>query len=88
MAVTTALDFQRNIGRYQEIAQREPVEITRHGRPALVLLSAEEYERLKGGSGRDATDDFWAKAERFRKSLEGRPFTPSEVLVREGRDER
>jgi prevent-host-death family protein len=47
MAVTTALNFQRNIGRYQELAQREPVEITRHGRRSLVLLSAEEYERLK-----------------------------------------
>ncbi len=47
MAVTTALDFQRNIGRYQELAQREPVEITRHGRRSLVLLSAEEYARLR-----------------------------------------
>jgi PHD/YefM family antitoxin component YafN of YafNO toxin-antitoxin module len=29
------------------MAQREPVRITSHGRDSLVLLSAEEYRRLK-----------------------------------------
>jgi prevent-host-death family protein len=47
MPKTTAQDFQRHIGRYQDLAQREPVEITRHGRRHLVLMSADEYERLK-----------------------------------------
>lgn len=84
MAVTTALDFQRNIGRYEELAQREPVEITRHGRPSLVLMSAEEYGRLK----KQDRAEFWERVDKFRQSLAGRTFTPSEVLVREGRDER
>ena len=47
MARTTAMEFQRQIGRYQDLALQEPVEITKHGRSRLVLLSIEEYKRLK-----------------------------------------
>lgn len=43
----SAADFQRNIGRYQEIALRQPVAVTRDGRESCVLLSTEEYHRLK-----------------------------------------
>ena len=34
-------------GRVVQTALREPVSITNHGREHLVLLSAEEYHRLK-----------------------------------------
>ena len=47
MASITSADFQRGFGRWREVAQREPVVITSHGRESLVLLSAEEYRRLK-----------------------------------------
>jgi PHD/YefM family antitoxin component YafN of YafNO toxin-antitoxin module len=43
----SAADFQRNIGRYQDIALRQPVAITRNGRESCMLLSTEEYNRLK-----------------------------------------
>lgn len=43
----TAADFQRNIGRYQDIALRRPVAVTRNGRDSCVFISAEEYGRLK-----------------------------------------
>lgn len=43
----TSADFQRNIGRYQDEALKKPVAITKNGRPRTVLISAEEYERLK-----------------------------------------
>ncbi len=46
MAQTSALEFQRNFGEYQHAAQREPVEITRHGRRELVLMSADHYDWL------------------------------------------
>ncbi len=39
--------FQKNFGRYKESVIREPVTITNHGRDSLVLLSADEYRRLK-----------------------------------------
>ncbi|MTJ80506.1 MAG: type II toxin-antitoxin system Phd/YefM family antitoxin [Telmatospirillum sp.] len=40
-------DLQRNSGVLQEAALREPVVITHHGRDRLVLMSFQEYERLK-----------------------------------------
>lgn len=46
MTKTTALEFQRKFGDYQHKAQREPVEITRHGRRELVLMSADHYDWL------------------------------------------
>lgn len=39
--------FLKAYGRISETALREPVTITSHGRDRLVLLSAEEYRRLK-----------------------------------------
>jgi prevent-host-death family protein len=43
----SASEFQRDIGRYQDIASREPVALTRDGAESCVLISAEEYRRLK-----------------------------------------
>jgi PHD/YefM family antitoxin component YafN of YafNO toxin-antitoxin module len=40
-------DVQRHIGRYQDLALTQPVVITRNGRKRTVLISAEEYVRLK-----------------------------------------
>ncbi|MCC6471302.1 MAG: type II toxin-antitoxin system prevent-host-death family antitoxin [Alphaproteobacteria bacterium] len=52
MARATALQFQRKIGEYQHRARREPVEITRHGRRELVLMSADHYDWLVAASRR------------------------------------
>jgi len=46
MAQTSAVEFQRNFGEYQHAARCEPVEITRHGRRELVLMSADHYDWL------------------------------------------
>jgi prevent-host-death family protein len=40
-------EFLKSYGRISETALREPVSITSHGRERLVLLSADEYRRLK-----------------------------------------
>ena len=47
MLMITSADFQRNFGRYQDEALKEPIAITRNGRERLVVLSTEEYHRLK-----------------------------------------
>ena len=47
MKRVSAQELQRNIGEVQDMALVEPVAITHHGRERLVLLSAEEYDRLK-----------------------------------------
>jgi prevent-host-death family protein len=52
MTQTTALEFQRRFGEFQHRAQREPVEITRHGRREFVLMSAEHYDWLRAAAKR------------------------------------
>jgi prevent-host-death family protein len=47
MITITSVEFQRHFGRYQDEALKEPVSITRNGRERIVVLSAEEYNRLK-----------------------------------------
>ena len=52
MAQISALEFQRKFGEAQHQAQREPVEITRHGRREFVLMSAEHYDWLTAAAKR------------------------------------
>jgi prevent-host-death family protein len=52
MAQTTAMAFQRKFGAFQHQAQRQPVEITRHGRRELVLMSADHYDWLVAAARR------------------------------------
>ncbi len=52
MAQTTAVEFQRKFGEFQHEARREPVEITRHGRRELVLMSADHYDWLVAAARR------------------------------------
>jgi len=47
MLSVSAAEFQRNFGRYQDEALKQPVSITRNGRERLVVLSIDEYQRLK-----------------------------------------
>ncbi len=43
----TSREFQRKFRRFQKEALQAPLSITRNGRDCLVLLSVEEYARLK-----------------------------------------
>ena len=42
-----ATKFTRNFVRYREIAQREPVAVTSHGRATGYFVSAVEFEELQ-----------------------------------------
>ena len=50
MAITTlsSREFNQDTGRTKKAASRGPVFITDRGKPAHVLLSIEEYQRLSG----------------------------------------
>jgi len=68
MKVTTA-DFIKNYGTLADKALSEPVTITKNGRDRLVLVSADEYARLKRRDRRvvrleDFTEDEMALIER------------------------
>ena len=53
----TATEFQQNVGRYQDAAQREPVAITKNGRTHTVLMSAAFFEMvMKGRVARPVED--------------------------------
>lgn len=47
MTIVTSSEFLKNYGELARKAQREPVTITNHGRDSLVVISAEEFKRLK-----------------------------------------
>jgi len=47
MARVPAGEFQREFGGLRGVAHREAVIVTSHGRDDVVLLSAEEYQRLR-----------------------------------------
>jgi prevent-host-death family protein len=47
MTRVPASEFQRQFGRLRGVAHREAVIVTSHGRDDVVLLSAEEYQRLR-----------------------------------------
>lgn len=48
MNIATIADFVRNFGRYHDEARIEPVVLTKHGRPSVVLISIELFEELTG----------------------------------------
>jgi prevent-host-death family protein len=53
----SSTEFQQNIGRYQDVALREPVTITKNGRDHTVLVSAHLFEAaLKGRIARKIED--------------------------------
>jgi len=47
MITVSSAKFQRNFGHYQDVALIEPVAVTRNGRERIVVLSVDEYHRLK-----------------------------------------
>ena len=79
MAKVGSLEFQRKFAEVQHQAQREPVEITRHGRREFVLMSAEHYDWLKAAAQRthrtaDAADVVIDVVERAEMGPEHAPL--------------
>jgi prevent-host-death family protein len=59
----SASEFQQAFGALSDKARSEPVVITKHGRDSLVVMSADEWERLKRrdrrvGQTRDLSDEW------------------------------
>lgn len=74
----------------EEIVARLKQRAARHGRSAeaehrAILRAALEWELPEAGEGGLSWDE---RAAKLREALKGRHHTPSEVLLRESRDER
>jgi prevent-host-death family protein len=74
MRSVAATEVKQRLGQYLETALVEPVMIEKSGRPAVVMLSITEYERLR------ALEDAWW-GERARQALEG-GFTGADETLR------
>lgn len=88
MAKVTAAEFQKNFGRYRDIAQREAVAITNHGRESVVLISADEYARFRALDERKAefvwemSDDALARLQVTEPEAEAEAFNDEQVAPR------
>jgi prevent-host-death family protein len=69
MVKVSSAEFQKNFGRYQDVALTQPVTVTRNGRDRMVMLSVEEYHRLK---------------RRDRRVMSPRDFTDADLAAIEG----
>ena len=79
MEIVPAAEFQRKIGHYQDKALVEPIVVTRNGRQRVVLLSADEFKRLKRRDRQvmtpiDFTDEDIAALETVRAPAEAARF--------------
>ena len=79
MIKVSAAEFQRNIGRYQDIALTQPVVVARNGRERTVMISVEEYHRLKRRDRRvmgleDFTDEDISALEKTRAPEAAKAF--------------
>jgi prevent-host-death family protein len=57
MQSMSAKDAKYGFGRLIDLARAKPIMVAKHGRPVVVVMSVEEYERLKnsevGGGDRN-----------------------------------
>lgn len=69
MVTVTAAEFQKQFGRFRDLALKSPVSVTHHGRESLVLISNDEYQRLKALDARQSVYP-WEMAEYLVEALE------------------
>jgi antitoxin Phd len=50
MRTISAIATKARFGQLLDAAERAPVTVTRKGRPAAVVMSVEDYERLRGAA--------------------------------------
>lgn len=51
MQSMSAKDAKDGFGRLIDLARLEPVTVEKHGRPVVVVMAVEEYERLRESAG-------------------------------------
>jgi prevent-host-death family protein len=47
MLEVSSADVQKNFSTYRVAAENEPVQVSHYNKPSVVIISAEEYNRLK-----------------------------------------
>ena len=80
----SSTEFQARAGLYIELSAKEPIVITKHKRPARVLVDYEEYNRLKKYDTRVALtagefDDVFS--EELKEGYQGEPTPDLDHLM-------
>jgi prevent-host-death family protein len=57
MKSLSARDAKYGFGRLIDLARAEPVAVLKHGRPVVVVMAIEEFERLKAKRAADTPQD-------------------------------
>jgi antitoxin Phd len=84
MITKSSAEAQNQFGQLLDLAQREPVAITRHGRPAAFVISAQEmdtFKALRDERRRQIAQDWeeWRKEAREGMTAEAAALTDEEV---------
>ena len=94
MITKTSAQAQNEFGQLLDLAQREPVAITRHGRPAAFIIAGREmegFEEYWKSRGRRAVAafDHWAEKYANEVSPEAQRLTDEDIvrMVHEAHDE-
>jgi prevent-host-death family protein len=56
MRTISSLLAKNRFGQLLEAVQRAPVTVTKQGRPAAIVLSVEDYQRMRGAAWQRLTD--------------------------------
>ena len=75
MREITAKEAKNRFGQLLRSAQQEPVRVTRNGTPVGVLLSVEQFERLRG----TAWDRLAAAMDAMSREAAAKGLTPAAV---------
>jgi prevent-host-death family protein len=67
MRTVSSIDAKNRLGQLLDAAQRAPVTVTKKGRPTAVVMSIEDYERMRGLPG-SALSRPWRRHARKRPS--------------------
>ena len=91
MITVTSVEAQNSFGKLLDSAQREPVVVTRHGRPAAFIVSPQDMDELMDARHKRAkiVAEFGAWVRRAEKvtAPEARKLTEQDIvrLVKESR---
>ena len=90
--IVSATDARIHLGELMRwaVESQQPVIVERGGKPHVVLLAVDEYERLR--AGQQEQEDWRSLVRQARQQIEtelgGRELTPAEEVLRQVREER
>ena len=81
MITITSVEAQNRFGQLLDTVQREPVTITRHGRPAAFIVSAQDMQDLQDVRRQKAIAafDFWSKQAGKQASLDAAQLSDDDI---------